>query len=201
MEYKQVTKNTKKKTWKTPTFTFLQQTQFPKGLQKQKRRLEVIVKGDGKKKFTWHLRTQLSTSPDLIMSFGCCNCLSQYCLQQQTHPLWLVELSYYKTTSLMSRLRKIFLKVIHGRIYNKSEANLSLGFGNGLWRRETLFGMNVLPQRCHDISVDVYSWFIDFHVKHLILIKSLRDISFDGRDIHIVANLYWIKQQQFQWTI
>lgn len=59
-----------------------------------------------------------------------------------------------------------------------------------------MFGMNVLAQRCRDISVDLYCCFIDFQkafdrVKHSILIETLRDIGLDSSDVRIIANLYW----------
>lgn len=105
----------------------------------------------------------------------------------------------YRTISLMSHLLKIFLKVIHGRIYHKCEEYLSesqFGFRNGFGTREALFGLSVLAQRCRDMSVDLYACFIDFQkafdrVKHDVLIEILKDIGLDGKDVRIIANLYW----------
>lgn len=65
----------------------------------------------------------------------------------------------YRTISLMSHMLKIFLKIIHDRIHRKWEmalTNTQFDFRNGIGTREALFGVNVLLQRCRDVSKDVY---------------------------------------------
>ncbi|CAG4984092.1 unnamed protein product [Colias eurytheme] len=67
--------------------------------------------------------------------------------------------SEYRTISLMSHVLKLFLKVIHNRIYSKCEATLSntqFGFRSGLGTRDALFGYQVLIQRCWDMNKDVF---------------------------------------------
>ncbi|CAH2090670.1 unnamed protein product [Euphydryas editha] len=67
--------------------------------------------------------------------------------------------------SLMSHVLKIFLKVIHNRIYRKVEENISntqFGFRNGFGTRDALFGYQVLLQRCWDMNRPVYICFIDY---------------------------------------
>lgn len=105
----------------------------------------------------------------------------------------------YRTIALMSHTLKVFLKIIHARIYKKCEEQIGetqFGFRNGLGTREALMGMHVLVQRCLDISVDVYACFIDYEkafdcVKHEKLITILTNIGLDSRDIRIIENLYW----------
>lgn len=52
--------------------------------------------------------------------------------------------SDYRTISLMSHTLKIFLRIIHNRIYDKLERNISntqFGFRNNLGTREALFSI------------------------------------------------------------
>jgi len=55
----------------------------------------------------------------------------------------------YRLISLMSHLLKLFLKIIHSRIFKKCEQDISqsqFGFREGMGTREALFGLNVLFQ-------------------------------------------------------
>ena len=65
----------------------------------------------------------------------------------------------------MSHTLKLFLKVIHNRIYRKLDSNISdcqFGFRNGVGTREALFAVNVLTQRCLDVNKDVYACLVDY---------------------------------------
>lgn len=105
----------------------------------------------------------------------------------------------YRTISLMSHTLKLFLKVIHERIYRKLETritNTQFGFRNGLGTREALFSVQVLIQRCRDTNCDVYACFVDFEkafdkVKHDKMIDILKKTEIDESDIRIIENLYW----------
>lgn len=107
--------------------------------------------------------------------------------------------SEYRTISLMSHVLKIFLKIIHNRIYKKVEENISntqFGFRNGFGTRDALFGYQVLLQRCWDMNRSTYICFIDYEkafdrVQHDKLIKVLSDIGLDSKDLAIIRNLYW----------
>jgi Reverse transcriptase (RNA-dependent DNA polymerase) len=62
--------------------------------------------------------------------------------------------------------------------------------------REALFSIQVLIQRCRDVNVDVYACFLDYEkafdtVNHDNLMSILKELGLDGRDIRIIANLYW----------
>lgn len=99
----------------------------------------------------------------------------------------------------MSHVLKLFLKIIHARIYRKCEENTGetqFGFCNSLGAREALFTMQVLIQRCRDMKCDVFACFIDYtkafdRCQHQKMISGLRRIGVDDKDIRIIANLYW----------
>lgn len=92
--------------------------------------------------------------------------------------------SEHRMISLMSHVLKLFLKIIHARIYTKCEermGNTQFGFRNGFGTREALFSMQVLTQRCRDMNVDVFACFIDYEkafdmVQHDRLIKILSQL-------------------------
>ena len=114
--------------------------------------------------------------------------------------------SDYRLISLMSHFLKIFLKIIHRRIYAKCESFMGesqFGFRNGFGTREALFSIQVLVQRCRDVCVPVYACFIDYEkafdrVQHEKLMKILKDVGLDDRDLKIIANLYWNQTAQIK---
>lgn len=106
----------------------------------------------------------------------------------------------HKTISLISHVLKLFLKIIHARIYRKCEETINktqFGFNNGFGTREALFCMQVyLQQVCIVMQKNIYLCFIDYEkafekVRHGKLIEILQSIDLDNRDIRIIANLYW----------
>lgn len=107
--------------------------------------------------------------------------------------------SDYRMISLMSHVLKVFLRIIHTRIYTKCEFEIGstqFGFRNGVGTREAVFSLNVLTQRCRDMNVDVYACFIDYQrafdcVSHEKLIRILRRTGIDEGDLRIITRLYW----------
>lgn len=105
----------------------------------------------------------------------------------------------YRLISLMSHILKLFLKIIHSRIFKKCEQDISqsqFGFREGMGTREALFGLNVLFQKCRDQQKKVYTCFIDYEkafdrVDHVKLLKILESRGLDKNDIAIIQNLYW----------
>uniref|UniRef100_A0A8D8Y176 Craniofacial development protein 2 n=3 Tax=Cacopsylla melanoneura TaxID=428564 RepID=A0A8D8Y176_9HEMI len=105
----------------------------------------------------------------------------------------------YRTISLMSHILKLFLKVIHRRIYRLCEDEIApnqFGFRNAVGTREALFSVQVLFQKCRDVSCDVYACLIDYQkafdrVKHEKMIEILKKTGIDGKDLKIISNLYW----------
>lgn len=105
----------------------------------------------------------------------------------------------YRTISLMSHALKLFLRVIHGRIYNKLDEHTGytqFGFKKGLGTKEALFAVQVLIERCRDVNTSVYLCFIDFSkafdlVNHEKLIEALAASGIEAADLRIISNLYW----------
>ncbi|KAL1446457.1 hypothetical protein WDU94_005636 [Cyamophila willieti] len=105
----------------------------------------------------------------------------------------------YRTIALMSHMLKVFLKIIHSRIFLKLEDNISstqFGFRNGFGTREALLCLNVLVQKARDLKKNVYLCFIDFEkafdrVSHVKLLETLKETTLDDKDIRIIGNLYW----------
>uniref|UniRef100_A0A8D8W5N2 Craniofacial development protein 2 n=2 Tax=Cacopsylla melanoneura TaxID=428564 RepID=A0A8D8W5N2_9HEMI len=105
----------------------------------------------------------------------------------------------YRTISLMSHLLKLFLKIIHKRIYKKCESQISpnqFGFVNAVGTREALFAIQILVQRCRDVNCDVYICLVDYQkafdrVKHGKMIDILKETGIDEKDLRIIGNLYW----------
>lgn len=109
------------------------------------------------------------------------------------------ECSDHRTVSLMSHSLKIFLKIMHQRIFIKLEQDISetqFGFRNAMGTREALFAFNVLTQRCMDVNQPVYVCFLDYNkafdkVRHNHLVQMLRQKKLDMKDIRIISNLYF----------
>lgn len=110
----------------------------------------------------------------------------------------------FRTISLMSHALKIFLKIIHARIYKKCEENvgeMQFGFRDSMGTREALFTLQVLLQRCRDVSCDVYACFIDYakafdRCQHQKMVTALQRVGLDEKDIRIIMNLYWNQRAQ-----
>ena len=109
------------------------------------------------------------------------------------------ECSNYRTISLMPHTLKIFLKVIQDRIGCKIDREVGqtqFGFRPGSGTREGIFCFNILAQKHIEVNQDLYTCFIDYSkafdkVQHVQLIDCLEKIGIDGRDIRVIANLYW----------
>uniref|UniRef100_A0A8D8M2B6 Craniofacial development protein 2 n=1 Tax=Cacopsylla melanoneura TaxID=428564 RepID=A0A8D8M2B6_9HEMI len=109
------------------------------------------------------------------------------------------ECSDYRTIALMSHTLKLFLKIIHLRIYKKLEADISdsqFGFRAGMGTREALFAINILIQKSLDVNKDIYACFIDFEkafdkVQHEKLKQILVGKNINSKDIQIITSLYW----------
>ena len=109
------------------------------------------------------------------------------------------ECGNFRTISLMPHALKIFLKIIQARISSKIDSEVGptqFGFRPGSGTREAIFCFNILAQKFIEVDQDVYTCFIDYSkafdkVHHFQLIECLEKIGMDGRDIRIIANLYW----------
>lgn len=105
----------------------------------------------------------------------------------------------YRTISLMSHMLKLFLKIIHRRIYKVCEervTNTQFGFMKGVGTRDALFCLQVLFQRCRDMNCNIFACFIDYEkafdrVQHEKMMEVLRNTGMDDKDLRIIRNLYW----------
>ena len=109
------------------------------------------------------------------------------------------DCSNFRTISLMPHTLKIFLKVIQARIGTKIDEEVGptqFGFRPGSGTREGVFCYNILAQKHLEVDKDMYTCFIDYskafdRVHHSQLIQCLEKIGIDGKDIRVIANLYW----------
>ena len=108
----------------------------------------------------------------------------------------------YRLISLMPHITKIFLRVVLNRIKTKIDIEVDeaqFGFRPGRGTREGIFCFNILAQKHIEVKREMYVCFIDYakafdRVKHENLIQCLQEIGLDGKDIRIIANLYWHQQ-------
>lgn len=109
------------------------------------------------------------------------------------------ECGDYRLISLMSHTLKIFLKILHHRIYRLCEDRISdeqFGFRGGMGTREALFCMRTLLQKSVEFRKNIYVCFIDFekafdNVPHTQLFQCLDSIGLDSYDVRLLKNLYY----------
>lgn len=112
----------------------------------------------------------------------------------------------HRLISLMSHALKIFLKIIHQRIYKKCERDISdsqFGFREGMGTREAMVATQVLIQNCCDVKKDICLCFVDYEkafdrVEHHRLMQLLRNLDIDQKDIRCIENLYWNQTAQIK---
>ena len=112
------------------------------------------------------------------------------------------ECSDHRTISLMPHVMKIFLKIIQDRIrakLDKEVGETQFGFRANKGTREGIFCMNILAQKHIEVNKELYVCFIDYskafdRVHHAKLIECLEKVGIDGKDIRIIANLYWYQK-------
>ena len=111
----------------------------------------------------------------------------------------------FRTISLMPHALKIFLKIIQARIGNKIDSEVGptqFGFRPGSGTREAIFSFNILAQKFIEVDQEIYTCFIDYSkafdkVHHSQLIECLEKVGVDGRDIRIIANLFFVSDILF----
>ena len=109
------------------------------------------------------------------------------------------DCSNFRTISLMPHTLKILLKIIQERISKKIDKEVGetqFGFRPGSGTREGIFCFNILAQKFIEVDRDLFACFIDYskafdRVHHAELITCMENIGIDGKDIRMIANLYW----------
>ncbi|XP_075151162.1 uncharacterized protein LOC142225273 [Haematobia irritans] len=112
----------------------------------------------------------------------------------------------FRLISLMSHALKIFLRIIHSRIYPKCEnvmGTSQFGFREGMGTREALFSIQTLIQKCRNAQKDVFLCFIDYekafdNVLHDRLIDILNAINIEQKEIQCIKSLYWHQTAQVE---
>ena len=110
-----------------------------------------------------------------------------------------VDCSKHRTISIMSQVAKIVLKVLDERLKGKIAEHVDeeqYGFRKGKGTRNAIFVLRMIMERLIEKQKDIYMCFVDFEkafdtVKHNCLIETLKKYGVDGRDIRVMAQLYW----------
>ena len=110
-----------------------------------------------------------------------------------------VNCTDFRTISLMSHVTKILLKIILHRnstVIDREIGENQSGFRKGKGTREGIYNLRTINERYLEKQKDVYICFIDYEkafdrVNHDKLIEKLKLAGLDGKDIRIIARLYW----------
>ena len=110
-----------------------------------------------------------------------------------------VNCTDFRTISLMSHVTKILLKIILHRnsaAIDREIGENQSGFRKGKGTREGIFNLRTINERYLEKQKDVYICFIDYEkafdrVNHEKLIEKLKLVGMDGKDVRIIARLYW----------
>ena len=110
-----------------------------------------------------------------------------------------LECKKHRTISIMSQVTKILLRVILKRVRSKIQPELSeeqFGFVPGKGTRNAIFCLRTIAERAIEVQKNLYVCFVDYEkafdkVKHEEMLKLLRDINIDGKDLRLIQNLYW----------
>ena len=105
----------------------------------------------------------------------------------------------FRTISLISHASKILLLILTSRIQStilKEISDLQSGFVPGKGTREGIFNLRMIMERYLEKKKDVYMCFLDYkkafdRVNHEKLISCLNSLGLDGKDVRLIASLYW----------
>ncbi|GFR82694.1 RNA-directed DNA polymerase from mobile element jockey-like [Elysia marginata] len=97
------------------------------------------------------------------------------------------DCSEYRTISLMCHVLKLLLTVIHKRIAQKIDSEISemqAGFRKASGTRGAIFSLKILAEKHIEMQKDIYACFIDYSkafdsVKHEKLIQTMRKTDID----------------------
>ena len=105
----------------------------------------------------------------------------------------------YRLISLISHATKIILRIILARVRNMINPEIGweqFGFRKNKGTRNAIFVMRTLAERSIEVQKDIFAIFIDYEkafdkVKHEEIMKDLRTLQVDGKDLRLLRNLYW----------
>ena len=105
----------------------------------------------------------------------------------------------FRTISLISHASKILLIILTNRIQLtilKEINDCQSGFIPGKGTREGIFNLRMIMERYLEKKKDVYMCFLDYQkafdrVNHEKLINCLNSLGLDGKDVRLIASLYW----------
>ena len=112
------------------------------------------------------------------------------------------EYKEHRTISLMSHVTKIMLRMLLNRMKQKLRSKLSdeqFGYQPGKGTRNATFCLRMLAEKAIEKQKDLYICFIDYvkafdRVKHKKLMEMSEHLEVDGKDLHLLANLYWTQR-------
>ena len=99
----------------------------------------------------------------------------------------------------MTHISKLLLKIIQQRIADKIDkevSRLQSGFRPEMGTREGIFNWRTTCERTLEVNQDVYICFIYYKkafdgVNHSKMIECLSGIGVDGKDLRLIAKMYW----------
>ncbi|GFO10081.1 endonuclease-reverse transcriptase [Plakobranchus ocellatus] len=109
------------------------------------------------------------------------------------------ECELHRTISLMSQVTKILLRIAMMRVRNKIRPKIGdtqCGFVEGKGTTNAVYMLRMIIERALEMQKDIYLCFIDYtkafdRVKHWEMIKQLKQLHVDGKDLRIIKNIYW----------
>ena len=109
------------------------------------------------------------------------------------------EYELHRTINLKSHVTKVLLRVIMMRVLNKIRPEIAeeqCGFMEGKGIANAVYKLRTLIERALEVRKDVYLCFINNtkafdRVKHDELLKQLKQLWVDGKDLRVMKNMYW----------
>ncbi|GFO16201.1 endonuclease-reverse transcriptase [Plakobranchus ocellatus] len=109
------------------------------------------------------------------------------------------ECELHRTISLISQVTKILLRIVMMRVRNKIRPEIGdtqCGFVEGKGTTNAVYMLRMIIERALEMQKDIYLCFIDYtkafdRVKHWEMIKQLKQLHVDGKDLRIIKNIYW----------
>jgi len=109
------------------------------------------------------------------------------------------ECTQHRTISLMSHMTKLLLRIIMLRIRSKVHPEIAeeqCGFMKDKGTRNAIYILRTLTERSIEVQKDLYLCFIDYTkafdtIKHENIMKYLKELNIDGKDLRIIKNMYW----------